>query len=502
MEDLGEEEEEFEDYFSGNCQVVYFTPSSIGLPIRPLLTFNRLKDHDVTWLYGPLQPGFCALNRKVNTHNGCQSSISHSGCQHKKPILKKRSLSELMLRRSVSSASLLKDAATAEAQKSRKLAISEYNSFILATPGLRRANTTGPALSTASGSISPDPDNANKNVRFHDLVEQCIALTHLGDDEPEYHYVSDSDDEAVVIRKPTKQKRLTKQRLPPTKPKQKAPVSKTIEKLPHAPLKCPLEAEKESPVATPDAGLGISPCLTQERKPSPPPSTISLSRDNSACDDEEDEGWEEPSWLHNRKDSVQIFHDKLDSIKMLSPTEGLSRDSSFLHRPVLERNEEAKNMPYVTRGPTIKGRDARISFELLPCRSQLAAFSFSSSSKAHHEEDYMIDPADSDDEGWAENIDASPSSSDYFSTGSDNDSENSRDLQGTSAPTTKAAAANEFLIDISPRESSDSGYGSEEAWRVRDESQLRVEQEKGVKDWDLYHDWDEVDEAVAWQREF
>jgi len=262
-------------------------------------------------------------------------------------------------------------------------------------------------------------------------------------------------------------------------------------------LKYPSETEEESLVTTPDVGLGISQCLTQDRKLSPPPSTSYIYRHSSNCDDEEEECWEEPSWLQHRRDSVQIFHDKIDSIKMLSPTEGLSRDSSFLHRPILERNEETKNVPHVERGLTIEGRDARISFELLPCRSQLAAFSFSSSSKSHHEEDYMIDPADSDEEGWAENIDVSPGSSDCFSSGSDNDSENS----GESAAA-KTAPADEFLVDISPRASSDSGYGSEEAWRVRDQSQLQVEKEKGVKDWDLYHDWDEVDEAVAWQREF
>jgi hypothetical protein len=58
----------------------------------------------------------------------------------------------------------------------------------------------------------------------------------------------------------------------------------------------------------------------------------------------------------------------------------------------------------------------------------------------------------------------------------------------------------------SPTTSSDSGYGSEErgeAWRVRDTSLVTEEKEKGIRDWDLYPDaWDEMDEAIAWQREF
>lgn len=60
--------------------------------------------------------------------------------------------------------------------------------------------------------------------------------------------------------------------------------------------------------------------------------------------------------------------------------------------------------------------------------------------------------------------------------------------------------------DESPRTSSDSGYGTSnedrEEWRVRD-TRLEKEKERGITDWELYPDaWDEVDEAVAWQRGF
>lgn len=468
-------------------------------------TVKWLKDHDVTWLYGPLQPGFCSLDKKTQSPNSRSSSTSHLGCQHKKPILKKRSLSELMLRRSISSASLLKQGnATGEAQNSRNLEDSTYNSFVFTDPGLSRANTLTMSSSTTSTHSCWNSDNTNwgsKNVRFHELVEQCISLTHLGDDEPDYHYVSDSDDEAVVMRKPMKQKRVTKQRLSP-QTKEKCSISKTIEKLPHATLKCPLENEDNS-AATPGVELGISKCPTQEPITRSTPSIL-------GCDDDEDEdeNWEPPTWVHNRRDSIQMFHDKLDFIKMLSPTENLSRDSSFLHRPVLERKDGIRDIPHVAKGPTIKGRDASVTFDIPPCRSQLADFSVSSNAaKTQHPtaSHAMIDPAaSSDDEGWAESIEISSSPSDYLSTGSDNDSENSGDIQTAPTSTPKPAkVTDEFLVGPSPRSSSDSGYGSETAWRVRDESQLRVEMEKGIKDWDIYHDdWDEVDEALAWQKEF
>ena len=435
------------------------------------------------------------------TRNSCESPSSIAGCQHMKPILKKRSLTELMLRRSLSSASLLKDAATMEAQKRRKLATLDDNLFLVTAPRLTRASTTGPAVSNASESMSYSDSNiANKNVRFHDMVEQCIAVAHPGeDDEPEYHYISDSDDVAVVMRKPTKQRRVFNQRSPPTKSKQKAPVSKTIEKLPHAPLKYPLETEEDCR-ATTDMGLGVSKCPARDRKASPPQSTPSSSGNNPACEDEMDE-WEESSWLQHHRDSIQIFHDKLSSINMLSPIDGLLRDSSFLPRPVLERKEETHKRPHVSKGVTLEGRDARISFELLPSRAQLAISSFSSTTyKTRGDEDRLLDPTDNVDKGWAEEIDTSPTSSDYPSAGSDSDSETGGGALLAAA--TKAALANQLLSDT-PRGSSDSGYGSDEAWRVRDESHLRVEKEKAVKDWDIYQDdWDEVDEAAAWQREF
>jgi hypothetical protein len=191
----------------------------------------------VTWLYGPLQPGFYTLDRSSKVDESSQNrsfGIPHR--HHKKPILKKRSLSELMLRKSLSSASFLRK--SFDGQSNRNQSVSTNDSFLSvsppsSTPKLTRAHTTA-SSSTTSAYTAPN-SNSWKYVRFHDKVEQCIALSHHGEDEPEYHYVSDSDSEVVVMRKlPT---RPTKHCSPCLRPKKKNHPSKTIEKLPHAPLK-------------------------------------------------------------------------------------------------------------------------------------------------------------------------------------------------------------------------------------------------------------------------
>src|SRR3954469_6140080 len=80
------------------------------------LTHHRLKDCDVTWLYGPLQTASDKPLRMPSSSTSPVNSgrISKSNSfLNKKPILKKRSVSEIMLQRSLSSSSLLKQAAAA-----------------------------------------------------------------------------------------------------------------------------------------------------------------------------------------------------------------------------------------------------------------------------------------------------------------------------------------------------------------------------------------------------
>jgi hypothetical protein len=122
----------------------------------PWLTSTRLKDCDVTWLYGPLLTGSVRPLRTPPSSPASNISKSNSFL-NKKPILKKRSMSEIILQRS----------------------------FL--------ASVTIRVLS--SGLASPDIGE-KKHIHFNEQVKQCIALEMKGDndEEPGSDAIHDSDD--------------------------------------------------------------------------------------------------------------------------------------------------------------------------------------------------------------------------------------------------------------------------------------------------------------------
>src|SRR5271156_4993482 len=74
-----------------------------------MLIVSRLKDCDVTWLYGPLHTDTKKAFSTTASPSPSRLSTS-SSFLHKKPILKKKSASEVILQRSNSEHSLLKRA--------------------------------------------------------------------------------------------------------------------------------------------------------------------------------------------------------------------------------------------------------------------------------------------------------------------------------------------------------------------------------------------------------
>lgn len=94
MESVGEGEEAAEDGAPRDAQLVRGVCACIiGTEALGLILFLfRLKDSDLTWLYGPLQAGG-DTNATINIdrHPRVSSSID------KKPILKKRSITERIL---------------------------------------------------------------------------------------------------------------------------------------------------------------------------------------------------------------------------------------------------------------------------------------------------------------------------------------------------------------------------------------------------------------------
>jgi hypothetical protein len=439
----------------------------------------------VTWLYGPLQPGSSLDGSYRSDHSIRRSRRSNSIRHRQKPILKKRSLSELMLRKSLSSASLKLATTAGEAYNHRHG--STYNSFLSPSTGL-----TSPC-SYASEATTPNPSSW-KNVRFYELVEQCVALANLEDDE---YYSANSDDDVVVMRKVVK--RIPKPSSP-VESVQNSPPSKTIEKLPHAPLK--------SPDPTSSDGLEMSYFPTQHATPSEE-SSPPLFPDEG----EDDDDWKPPTWLRNRKDSVHMLHDKLAAIKRsIIP----SPASKPLHDSPLAITSLGKGDTVPVDALTTKGRKNPITF-------QLAAFSFTRPSD-------VTTPALSSSSDvpstWSAGVDPAFSSDDYFSprlSNTDSYDDDEYDwIEGCAFVAPLAMDLNLSPYDSKPsstihtpvpadplppvRTSSDSGYGAECA-SVRDtyNRAAETEKERALCDWDLYPGaWDavELEEAVAWSRGF
>ncbi|CAP69568.1 uncharacterized protein PODANS_1_12260 [Podospora anserina S mat+] len=181
-------------------------------------TLNWLKDCDVTWLYGPLQSGASMSNPRLKNSS---SRLSKSTPQEKKKtILKKRTMSEIMLQRSLSTSSLVKQAAAAvQAQQKGGLKRGGQR------PGLERATTDFVGFPFSSRGVSHDgtslfpstrssgitsPFNEKKHIHFNEQVEQCIAVEIKGDDDEDdepVRYDSDSDDGAIMMKRSAIKKR-------------------------------------------------------------------------------------------------------------------------------------------------------------------------------------------------------------------------------------------------------------------------------------------------------
>ncbi|PCD45240.1 hypothetical protein BFJ63_vAg13918 [Fusarium oxysporum f. sp. narcissi] len=209
-------------------------------------SLNWLKDCDVTWLYGPLQSGPKNLHP---THTE-PSSVSLSKADslvnlNKKPILKKRSMSEVMLQRSLSTASLLKQATAAvKAQETRGIlrphlgrSSTDYFAYPFASRRLSGDSSSVAPSVESSGIISPNSER--KHIHFNEQVEQCIAVEAKGEDEDEMideHFGSDSDsDDGVMMKRvKTKKRPISRRKTMKSKP---AAEGKTIAMLPSTTLK-------------------------------------------------------------------------------------------------------------------------------------------------------------------------------------------------------------------------------------------------------------------------
>ncbi|KAI3328887.1 hypothetical protein HD806DRAFT_519256 [Xylariaceae sp. AK1471] len=264
-------------------------------------TLNWLKDCDVTWLYGPLQTRQRTMFNNSTEQSSSTLSRSDSFIQ-KKPILKKRSMSEIMLQRSLSSSSLLKQAAAAvQAQQKdgtnripRPIlhrAHTDIITFPFSKRRRSRANTSLVPSTATSGLVSPAAER--KHIHFDEQVKQCIAVDVKGDDDDDeidahrWRYDdSDSDDGAIMMK-------TTQNRKKPIYLKKKTPTninneSKTIAMLPSTTLKY-----REDSPAPPDSAIKHSTSNVKSPTISPSSSqeTLRPSKRSGAFfhDDDDDE---------------------------------------------------------------------------------------------------------------------------------------------------------------------------------------------------------------------
>lgn len=314
-------------------------------------TLNWLKDCDVTWLYGPLQTGSEKSLHLPSTSPAGSSRISKSNSfLNKKPILKKRSMSEIMLQRSLSSSSLLKQAAAAvQAQQSGGLGrpmmprgTSDYT-IPFSSRRLSRENTSMLSSISSSGLASPGTGE-RKHIHFNEQVEQCIALEMKGDDDEEpgsyaiHDYEdSDSDDGGIMMKRSNSKRKLPPLHSRRTTPRQSfSAESKTIAMLPSTTLKYRADTPEPPETAMKHSngfwnGSKLSPSPSQETlKPSKPSTRMLLGDEED--EDDEDMDWQPPSAFANRKDSVSTTQERFQNLHTSGSSSSLTNEPSGMRR--------------------------------------------------------------------------------------------------------------------------------------------------------------------------
>ncbi|KAB5536551.1 hypothetical protein GE09DRAFT_1249132 [Coniochaeta sp. 2T2.1] len=325
-------------------------------------TLNWLKDCDVTWLYGPLQSGSASIHSRTEA-SSARLSKSNSFV-NKKPILKKRSMSELMLQRSLSTSSLVKQAAAAvQAQQNhgilrgvgRRPGLDRSTTDYLTFPFSSRHNTH-PHSVMSSGIASPSSEK--KHIHFNEQVEQCIAVDVKGEEDDEDLETdrfafddSDSDDGAIMMKTSSKRKKL-RPALKRSRGSNSSVESKTIAMLPSTTLKyredTPEPTETAMKHSTSYRSPGISPSSSQETlKPSKVSRKFFVASDEDEDEEEQDED-EGPtlSWRSSNKAAESVasggggLKRSASSNSLGAEPAGMRRTASGMFMPYEEGDED------------------------------------------------------------------------------------------------------------------------------------------------------------------
>ncbi|KAI4208878.1 MAG: hypothetical protein LQ351_008132 [Letrouitia transgressa] len=308
-------------------------------------TLNWMKDHDVTWLYGPLQTD---TGMQLNSNSGpAAGELSRSNSfTSKKPILKKRSPSELMFQRSISSSTLIRQATDAiraqqpVAQSYDQPILSEQNPSNFSTSSCSGTPSTPsvdgrPSFKASTNTSGRQTPCAKRHIHFNNRVEQCIAINGEHDQcgyGPAVEDDSDSEEEMLIMKPVTTQSR------PSTPRNSFSNESKTITMLPSTTLK--YRSDTPDPIKQQDRQKGgmwssnpkILQSPSQETlKPSSPSSNFLLDDE----DDDIDMNWQPSA---GRRDSIYLHRSQLSSYNFQNEHEntqpsGLRRTPSGMFMP-------------------------------------------------------------------------------------------------------------------------------------------------------------------------
>jgi hypothetical protein len=313
----------------------------------------------VTWLYGPLSTRHAKLF--PDTEQGSDPLSRNDSFVRKKPILKKRSMSEVMLQKSISTSSLLKQAtASVQAQQEEgrpritrpilhHRATADYITFPFASRRISRESTGLVPSDATSGNASPSVER--KHIHFDEQVKQCIAVEIKGDDDDEeeddtdvYNY-DDSDSDDGVFMMDTKKKA-------PFRPRPKSRhsfsgESKTIAMLPSTTLKYredtpepPDTAMKHSKPRAVHSPL-VSPSSSQETlRPSKQSGRFFVGDDDEEDDDEDDDNRISPANAGLASSEQGGLQRSSSSANLSTEPAGMRRTESGMFMPYEEGDDQ------------------------------------------------------------------------------------------------------------------------------------------------------------------
>ncbi|KAH7205324.1 hypothetical protein BKA60DRAFT_498064 [Fusarium oxysporum] len=203
---------------------------------------NWLKDSDVSWLYGPVQQGasniYCTQTGPFGASLLPPNLLVNT---NRKTIMKKRSISDIILPRPLSTSSLPQQATPvdqARQKDSRRLreisfdraVTTDHNIFPF--PSMPMSRDTSSMLPSSAYSGISSPGVKRKHIHFNYKVEQCIAVeVKDDDDDDDCDFSTDTNSEDGIIMK------LDRSRKPAKEGNSLLSDGKTIAMLPSTTLK-------------------------------------------------------------------------------------------------------------------------------------------------------------------------------------------------------------------------------------------------------------------------